>query len=670
MADDRRTSRRVIQRHGAPASAAISGLVGLVAGLAASALILAVDFIESSLTVLGESSLGSARFLVTVPIGLAAAWFTARRFAPEVSGDGVPETMAALAVHGGRMRPRTGPMKLIATVLTVAPGGSAGREGPIVQIGASIGSTVSSRLRLGEDQMKGLVAAGAGAGVGAAFNAPIAGMLFAMEVILGTFSVRHLSSVVVASVAAAVTTQAIVGEERLLSATPHTLSDPRELILYAGLGLVAAVAAFLFLRMLDTVETSRPIKSWPSWIRPIILGLFVGGVGYFEPTVMGTGQQELGRLLSLTSLTDELWWILLGGAVLKMVVSAATLGAKASGGAFMPSLFIGASLGAGFVVVVAPIWDLSVLQPGAFAVVGMAATFAAIARAPLTSILIVFEITGDYGLVLPLMLATGVAVLLTEIIHKESAYTMPLARRGIRLTPVGEVDVLDTVTVGEAMSPLPAEVTVDMTTAEVQGLLDRIRHHGLPVTSHEGRLAGIITVTDIVRAGGPSDQVTAGRAMTPRPITVSPDTTASVALERMAALGIGRIPVVSNHDPSHLVGIFRREDAVAAYHLALSRTTAAELRRESLRQRTDPGARFFDVSIPPGSIADGRAVREVPWPAGVTVVAVRRDKAVEVPNGDTRLVAGDVITAFAGPGSQERLVQRLSASTPPDSSDD
>lgn len=658
--------RTLIQRHGAPASIAIAGLVGFVAGLAASLLILSVDALEGLLSSLGEANLGTARFLFTVPIGLLAAWIVARRFAPEVSGDGVPETMAALALHGGRMPPRSAPLKLIATVLTVAPGGSAGKEGPIVQIGASIGSAVASRLRLGEEQMRGLVAAGAGAGIGAAFNAPIAGMLFAMEVILGTFSVRHLSSVVVASVAAAVTTQAIVGDESLLQATPHSLADPRELFLYAGLGLIAAVAAFLFLRVLDTVETSRPLKSWPSWIRPVALGLFVGGVGYFEPTVMGTGQGELGRLLNLTSLTDELWWILAGMALLKMVVSAATLGAKASGGAFMPSLFIGASLGAGFIVAVAPIWDVSVLQPGAFAVVGMAATFAAIARAPLTSILIVFEITGDYGLVLPLMLATGIAVLITEIIHKESAYTMPLTKRGIQLASTGEVDVMDTVTVGDAMSPIPAEVTLDMTTAEIQGMLDRFRHHGLPVVDARSQLVGIITVTDIVRAGGASDQVTAAEAMTPHPVTVTPETTASVALERMAALGIGRIPVVAVDDPSRLLGIFRREDVVAAYHLALSRTAGAELRRESLRQRTDPGATFFDVAIPVGSIADGRMVREIPWPAGVTVVAVRRDKEVQVPNGETRLQAGDVITAFGGHGGQDRLMQRMAASIPPE----
>ena len=332
----------------------------------------------------------------------------------------------------------------------------------------------------------------------------------------------------------------------------------------------------------------------------------------------------------------------------------------------MPSLFIGASLGAGFIVAVAPIWDVSVLQPGAFAVVGMAATFAAIARAPLTSILIVFEITGDYGLVLPLMLATGIAVLITEIIHKESAYTMPLTKRGIQLASTGEVDVMDTVTVGDAMSPIPAEVTLDMTTAVIQGMLDRFRHHGLPVVDARGQLVGIITVTDIVRAGGASDQVTAAEAMTPHPVTVTPETTASVALERMAALGIGRIPVVAVDDPSRLLGIFRREDVVAAYHLALSRTAGAELRRESLRQRTDPGATFFDVAIPVGSIADGRMVREIPWPAGVTVVAVRRDKEVQVPNGETRLQAGDVITAFGGHGGQDRLMQRMAASIPPE----
>ncbi|MDH3606826.1 MAG: chloride channel protein [Acidimicrobiia bacterium] len=658
------TARQVLHPRGAASIVGLALIVGVLAGLAASALILSIDVVWEWVRELTESDLGKGWFLLTVPAGLLAAWWVAKTFAPEVAGDGVPETMAALAINGGRMPTRSAPWKIIATTLTVGGGGSAGREGPMVQIGASIGSSIGRRFHLGEDQLRALVAAGAGAGIGASFNAPIAGMLFAMEVILVSFSVRHLNSVVVASVAAAVTTKLIVGDDQLLNAIPHRLTDPRELVLYALLGVLTAAAAYVFLRLIHYAETSRPVKQMPSWMRPVTLGLAIALLGLIKPDVLGTGQEFLNELLNLTSTSGVIWWVLLGTAGLKILTTAGTLGAKTSGGAFMPSLFIGGSLGAGLAQLIAPTWSISTLQPGAFAVVGMAATFAAVARAPLTAILIVFEITGDYGLVLPLMLAASLATFIVDRIHPESAYTMPLARRGIRLTKSGEVDLLDTVNVGDVMSANPAVVTTDMTTTEIQGMLDHFRHHGLAVVDGDRKLVGIVTVSDIMRGGGPSDQVTAADVMTPRPITVSGPTPVSVALERMAVLGVGRIPVLDEEE--NLVGMFRREDAVRAYHLALSKNTDHELRRERLRVRTNPGADFFDFVIPAGSIADGRLVKEVSWPAGLTVVSVRRGTLVTVPNGDTTLVSGDVLTGFGPPGGRERLAERLAASADPE----
>ena len=655
--------RHVLEPRGAASIVGLALIVGVLAGVAASALIVSIELVWDWVRDITDSDLGKAWFLVSVPTGMLLAWWVAKRFAPEVAGDGVPETMAALGVHAGRMPTRSAPWKIVATTLTVGGGGSAGREGPMVQIGASIGSSIGRRFHLGEDQLRALVAAGAGAGIGASFNAPIAGMLFAMEVILVSFSVRHLNSVVVASVAAAVTTQIIVGDDQLLTAIPHKLTDPRELVLYALLGLLTAGATYLFLRMTDLTETFRPIAHWPSWVRPVTLGLAIAALGLIEPDVLGTGQEFLDDLLNLTATSDVVWWVLLGTAGLKMLTTAGTLGAKTSGGAFMPSLFIGGSLGAGLAQLIAPAWSISTLEPGAFAVVGMAATFAAVARAPLTAILIVFEITGDYGLVLPLMLAASLATFLIDRVHPESVYTMPLARRGIRLVRSSEVDLLDTVNVGDVMSSNPVVLTTDMTTSEIQGLFDRHRLHGLAVVDEEEKLVGIITVTDVLRSGGPSDQVTAADAMTPRPVTVSGPTPVSVALERMAALGVGRIPVLDGHE--NLVGMFRREDAVRAYHMALSKSTDHELRREQLRLRTHPGADFFDFAIPRGSVADGRLVKEVPWPAGLTVVSVRRGTSVTVPNGNTVLNSGDVLTGFGPPGGRERLAERLSASADP-----
>ena len=546
---------------------------------------------------------------------------------------------------------------MIATALTVGLGGSVGREGPIVQIGATIGSSIARHTGLGEDRVRSLVAAGAGAAIGASFNAPIAGMFFAIEVILGNFAIRHLNAVVVASVAAAVTTRSIVGEELILRAPGSPgLGDPRELLLYALLGLAAVAVGWVFLRVMAGVHTLR--HRGPGWLRPVLLGLAVGGIGWVEPDILGTGQDVVRHFVSALDAGDVVWWSALALVGYKVVATSLTLGAGGFGGVFMPSLFIGAALGAGLATLLAPAWGFSQLRPGTFAIVGMAATFSAVARAPLTSILIVFEITGDYNLVLPLMLAASLATFVGDRVHRDSVYAMALARRGIRLRPRGEMDLLDTVRVSEVAAPAGQVADPGMTTAQVQGLLDRHRHRSLPVVDN-GRLVGVITVSDITRTGGPSDQVTAADVMTPRPVTVTPDSPVSEALERMAGLGVGSLPVVAADDSRRLVGLFRREEAVAAYHRALGREVHHELRRERLRARTHPDAAFHDLEIPPGSVADGRAVRDLPLPAECTIVSVRRGAGIAVPHGETRLQAGDVITVFAAKEAFRQLAERL-----------
>jgi len=651
--------RRVMEPRGTAAFLIVSAVVGVVVGLAGAALIGAIEGIGHLVEVVGEH-VGSTRVvaLVSVPLGLLLAWTIADRFAPEVAGDGVPEAMAAVAIRSGYMPTRSAPLKMLATSLTIGLGGSVGREGPIVQIGGAIGSSISRKTGMGEDRVRSMVAAGAGAAIGASFNAPIAGMLFAMEIIIGGFAVRHLNSVVVASVAAAVTTRSIVGEEQILRSVPHSLQDPRELILYIGLALLAVAVAYVFL---NTLRRSEALRTWgPSWMRPILLGLAIGGIAWLEPDMLGTGQTVVAGFLSEFSAGDVVWWSVLALVGYKVVAASLTLGVGGFGGVFMPSLFIGAALGTAYATLLDPVWGVSTLQPGAFAIVGMAATFSAVARAPLTAILIVFEITGDYGLVLPLMLAAALATFLGDVIHPRSVYTQSLARRGITLTRRSEVDVLDTVPAGDVAS-MPAEVADSaMTTAEAQGLLDRSRQHGIAVVD-AGRLVGIITITDIIRTGGASDQVVVGDAMTPQPLTATPSTPVSEVLARMATLGVGRIPIVDEHDPGRLIGVFRREHAVQAYHLALGREVSHDLGRERLRARTTADAAFHDIEIPDRSVADGRLLKEVPMPSEVTVVSVRKGLQVEVPDGNTRLLAGDVLTVFARTGGYDQLMQRLNA---------
>lgn len=638
----------------------IAALVGVGAGLGAAALIAMVRWLQELILPLAIDE-GRAWIFLTVPTGFLIAWLLARWWAPEVAGDGVPQAVAALEVQGGRMRGRIIPLKIFATAVTVGGGGSAGREGPIVQVGAAIGSVVSKRFNLGEDQIRSLVAAGAGAGIGATFNAPIAGMLFALEVILLSFAARHMSAIVIASVTAAVTTQSLVGDELAIRAGVYELGDARELLLYAGLAIVIVAIGVLFLRLLGGLDRFvRPREASLGMLRPLIAGVLVAALVFVEPGVFGTGQAVTNRLLA--GEVSEVWWVLMLLALAKVAANALTLSSGASGGAFMPSLFTGAAVGTGFALLVQPIWGISTLNTGAFAVVGMAAMFAVVGRAPLTAILLVYEVTGarDYQLILPLMLTATLATFLAERFHPDSVYTMTLRAMGVNVRRTGEVDVLDTIDVGAVMTPPILIVGPNDDLTELGRRLHEHQSHGAPVVEN-GRLVGIVTISDIARSNIVGEGGLVGGAMTLRPATVTSTTRVSRALERMAALGVGRLPVVAEDHPELLVGMFRREDAVRAYHEALTTTTDVELHRARLAQRTSAGAGYYDFRVPAGSIADGQPIRDVSWPEGSTLVSIRRERVVIVPRGDTVLLGGDLITAFGTATSKDRVVERLNA---------
>lgn len=648
---------RLVETRGTAAFLAASLAVGVLVGIGASLLVWGIAGIEwLSDRIRVDSGLGVWAAAVTIPAGLLTSWAINRLWGPGIDGGGVTETMVGVSVHGGYLPTRIIGPKIAATAVTLGSGGSAGREGPVVLIGAAIGSSFARYTRFGEDQIRSLVAAGAAAGIGASFNAPIAGMLFAMEVILGNFAIRHLNAVVISSVAAAVTARELVGAERLLTAPPHRLGHPAELILYTVLGVLAFLLASLFIRV---SEAAAPLRTrYPGWVRPVVAGLGVAVLVGIRPELFGTGQTYLAGVLRLESVSDELWLTFLVIAVLKILAATLTRAGGGSGGTMMPSLVIGGSLGAALALLVGPVWGVSTLNPGAFAVVGMAATFAATGSAPLTAILIVFEITGNYDLVLPLMLAAALATLLTDRVHHGSLYTMPLRRAGIHLVTTEDIDLLDTVTVGDVMTVPSTVLTADMAATEAAEVLQAGRHHGLPVVD-EGRLVGVLTVSDLAVEDGPGDARLVADAMTPRPITVAPGMPVSAALARMAALGVGRLPVVADDSPDRLVGMFRRESVVRAYHQALAAAADRSLYRARLRQRTLKGAGFFELPVPPESPAGGRRVRELPWPEGATLVSVRRGASVLIPHGDTELRTGDTITAFGTGDARVELAHMI-----------
>lgn len=634
-------------------------VLGILVGLGAALLVLLIGWVLEGVVRI-DNVLGWGRwiFVVSVPIGLLAAWILDRRLGPGVSSGGVSEVMVGLAVHGGYLSTRLIPAKILATAATLGTGGSGGREGPIALIGGAIGSSLARYTRFGHDQIRSMVAAGAGAGVGASFNAPIAGMLFAMEVILRSFAVRHLNAVVIASVAAAVTTQTLIGEERILTSPPHELDDPKQLLLYAVLALLAVLFGFLFLKILDFTASLSIPKPAPRWTRPLMAGFMVGMIGVVAPRTLGTGQEFLSELLALEDAGDFVWYALFALAALKAVTSAVTRAGGGSAGTFMPALFIGGAVGAGFAILVDPLWTLSDIDPGSFAVVGMAATFAAVARAPLTSVIIVFEVTGDYGLVLPLMLGAALATFLGDRLHEDSAYTLPLTKQGIRIQTTEDIDLLDTVTVGDVMAEVDEVADPAMSVNELDALLNRGRHHGAAVVA-EGQLVGMATLTDVAKRTDPQQELTVRDVMTPKPITVTPSMQVSAALARMASLGIGRLPVVSDADPETLVGMFRRESVVRAYHHALGMSTGRHLYRERVRLRSQQDTTFFEVPVRHASPVAGRPVRDITWPDGATLVSVRRGSAVLIPHGSTVLENGDTLTLFGTGESREELSHLL-----------
>ena len=647
--------RSTLRSRGQTAFLAASVLLGILVGLGASTLVWAMQLV-SHLVLRADEFAGLGKWMVvaSVPAGLMAAWLMNRWFGPDVSGGGVTETMIGVNLEGGHISSKVVAPKIVATATTLGAGGSGGREGPIVLIGAALGSWLGRHTRFGLDQVKSFVAAGAGAGIGASFNAPIAGMMFALEVVLSSFAIRHISAIVVTSVAAAVTTHTLVGGETFLRSPPYQLEDPRQLILYAILAVLAVLFGTLFLRVLDLTSVTRLTERVPSWVLPVLMGVSVGLIGVVYPATLGTGQNFLSGLLILGNPGIHVWWTLFIIAALKSVTTAFTRKGGGSAGTFMPALVIGGAVGAGFAILIDPLWNFSRIDPGAFALVGMAAALAATARAPLTAVILVFELTGGYGLVLPLMLAAALATFTGDRIHPNSAYMMSLARKGIRLPKTEDIDLLDTVDVGEVMADVDRVATPEMTLSQFSELLDQTRHHGMPVVSG-GRLVGIMSVTDLEQAGGPSDDTTIGEAMTANPITVTPDLPVSAALARMASLGLGRIPVVADNDPRRLLGMFRRESVVKAYHYALGIATDRQMYRERVKVRTQPGAAFFESTVRRGTPIVGWSVKDVHWPEGAILVSIRRDSSVLIPHGDTILEVGDTITVFGTGESRKEL---------------
>ena len=583
-----------------------------------------------------EASTGNRAWLfvlVAVPAAglIVVSWFT-RRFAPEAQGHGVPEVIMAIGRHDGVIRPRVSLVKILASGLCIGTGGSVGREGPIVQIGSSLGSMAGQWFGLSPRHIKVLVAAGAAAGISATFNAPLAGVMFASEIILGSFAVEGLTPIVIASVVADVV-QRSHGEHGGNPAFPDVYyrfgGAWQELPSYFVLGLLCGLAAVSFTKLLYWIEDAgnRWLPRW--WLRALIFGSLVGlggvvcpreppkpaaavggaaqvaeveeeplpplfGVGYgvvahtlrlendaknghhdeaASPAEIAADQARTDRgkaiRLDAGGMLAQLWW-LLPLALLKPLMTSLSLGGGGSGGIFAPSLFLGATLGASFGIVCNLFVPGLSAHPGLYAIVGMGAVVAGTTHGTLSAILIVYEMTGDYRIILPIMVAAGLASVVARLIDQDSIYLKKLSRREESIARGHDVHRLEHVMVRDMMRRhFPSVTNSDDLTEIIRVARANPEFEVLPVVNEEGRLVSIIRPGDLRRAldtDMPPHLVNAEDIAMMAPIALSTDANLLEALRDFGASDVESLPVESGRGKDRrVVGLLLRVDVMRRY---------------------------------------------------------------------------------------------------------
>ncbi len=597
-------------------------------------------------------------------------------FAREAKGHGVPEVMEAVALRGGRIRPIVAVVKSLASAISIGSGGSVGREGPIVQIGSALGSSLGQKLGLSDDRIRNLVACGAAGGIAATFNAPIAGVVFALEIILGEFSVKYFSSVVVSAVTASVIGRAVFGDIPAFHIpVAYGINSLWEFAFYPVLGLAAAVVGAVFVRSLYWSEdVFEKWKSVPEWMQPAVGGILLGVVALSYPVLTGITWDRIPQVYNVgydiieSALANHLaLGTVLVFLVLKMIVTSLTLGSGGSGGIFAPALFMGAMFGTAFELVVNMLFPGVAAPPGAYALVGMAALFAATAHAPLTAVLILFELTGDYKIMLPLMFTVVIATLFAQKLLKgESIYTLKLTRRGVRLQRGKDVDVLQGVLVNEVMTQDIHTVTKDVNLKGLSRVFNKTRHHGIAILDEQGKLWGMVTISDLeyaIHNGKALSTTTVAEIGTPyeKLSVIYPDESIGDALNKMSQRGFGRLPVISRDDSKHLIGLIQRRDIIESYQIARTKRAEIQHRTQRMRIRNIDGTEFVELILKENSPATGKTVGEIAsmLPHECVLISIRREGNVLIPHGETELQTNDRITAFIQSKDVEQLYTSL-----------
>lgn len=542
--------------------------IGIMAGITVVGFYELLDWIRSIAGWARETSGGTGLPWLAIAIVPSGFWLTTRILADVQDREMVPTLIRASVRNGGRLPFAPAFRKLISAAVTIGAGGSLGAEGPVAVAGAAVASGLSQTLRFSQRRARILLACGTAAGISAAFNAPIAGVLFALEVVLGTFAVGAMSPVVVASVMGAVVSRRFLGASPAFEIPSEFMFvSAAEIPVYLLFAIACGLLAWVFVRVFygthDVLEKLLPSVS----SRAIVAGLLVAGLGLIHPELLGDGRHGIELVLSarLAGFTA------LGLGLAKILSSGLTAGGGGVGGVFTPSLLVGASFGAFFGLSAQQLLPTLDITPEAFALVGMGAMVAGATFAPLTAIILIFEMTDDYGLILPLMLVCVISYLVARRLGPESIYSAALARTGDRIVHGADRSALENLRVGDCYDRNPHVV---LENAPVRQILDQIRDSrqtSFPVVNQDLELSGVLGYHDVARAleEGLLDVVIAADLQVPALETVSPNDSLLVAMRKMNYRGVDFLPVLAGHDSRRLSGLLSRADIMEAYQTRL-----------------------------------------------------------------------------------------------------
>lgn len=583
-------------------------------------------------------------------------------FSKESKRSGVPDVMQSVMVRGGYIRPRVAIIKALTTAIAIGTGGSVGREGPIVQIGSSIGSSIGQFFRVSHQRLKTFVGCGAAAGIAATFNAPIAGALFAVEIILQDFAFAQFSPIVISSVMATVISHHYAGNFAEFQVPTYTLVSYHELAFYFIMAFCLAVVGVFFIKTLFSVEDffEKNLKI-PGYLKPAIGGLIIGVVALKFPEIMGVGYETINDALHGKTLGIFALVLIL----IKIFSTSISLGAGSSGGIFAPSLFLGAMTGVTFGNIVNNFFPAITGTPGAYALVAMGGLVSAVTHAPITAIIMIFELTNNYSVILPLMITCIISMIVSSSLLRESVYTLNLVRRKVHIKSGSEADIMQSIFVKSIYCKDFEWMEHTLKFNEVVDKLITAKNPYFPVLNKEKKMIGMISMQDIkeylFEKDMLQDLLIADDIAVKDLITARLGDTCHDVLEKLTRSVLQGIPVVSDNDPTVLLGMIWRKDVYAAYNQEKERRNLASSFASKITMKNiDNTVQFMEglslTEIPVPKYFVGKSIKDLNIRAkfNVDIILIRgnsleRSKVKAMPNPeyiftitDSILVMGEI----------------------------